>query len=467
MKKFDNVRIRMYKQGLGDCFLVSFMEKKSSQFNIMIDFGVLLGTEDAQKEMGKVAQDIKDTANNEIDILVVTHEHWDHISGFSQAKDIVDKLKIKQIWMSWIEDSNNELARQILEKQNKKLETIKLAYDNLSKINNTNLKPSQKQGFNNYLRAYSSFFSIYGLNEFGIAAAPSTHEIFEGLKNRQNTRTLYLEPGKKAIEPEEIEGVRIYILGPPTSEKDLKRMNPSKNQSEVYTDFAASSSGDNLSVALINFGHELEEDPYKPFSSNQGIPLNEANLRNIYPNYYDPANEWQKIEYDWLFSAGNLAIQVDNGINNTSLVIAIELVKSQKVLLFAADAQVGNWLSWFDYEWEINSGVGKEKVTVDDLLKKVVVYKCGHHGSHNATMKAQGLEKMTDTELIALIPVSQKMATKKGWKMPFKPLLEALNKQTNNKVIVADEPYPQNIKFDGKPDKEYQTDLYYDVYLKN
>ena len=30
----------------------------------------------------------------------------------------------------------------------------------------------------------------------------------------------------------------------------------------------------------------------------------------------------------------------------------IELLKSGKVLLFAADAQTGNWLSWADVKWQ-------------------------------------------------------------------------------------------------------------------
>jgi hypothetical protein len=44
--------------------------------------------------------------------------------------------------------------------------------------------------------------------------------------------------------------------------------------------------------------------------------------------------------------AGRLALQLDSDTNNTSLVLAFELGKSGRVLLFPGDAQVGNWLSW-------------------------------------------------------------------------------------------------------------------------
>ena len=41
-----------------------------------------------------------------------------------------------------------------------------------------------------------------------------------------------------------------------------------------------------------------------------------------------------------------LALKLNTGINNTSLVLAFELPASKKVLFFAADAQRGNWISW-------------------------------------------------------------------------------------------------------------------------
>ena len=51
--------------------------------------------------------------------------------------------------------------------------------------------------------------------------------------------------------------------------------------------------------------------------------------------------------------AGRLALQLDSDTNNTSLVLAIELIASGRVLLFPGDAQVGNWLSWHEgIEWK-------------------------------------------------------------------------------------------------------------------
>ena len=70
---------------------------------------------------------------------------------------------------------------------------------------------------------------------------------------------------------------------------------------------------------------------------------------------------WRRIDTDWLNQAGTLALYLDSLTNNSSLALAIELVDSGKVLLFAADAQTGNWLSWQEITWR------DPTVSTDDL----------------------------------------------------------------------------------------------------
>ncbi len=48
------VRIRMYRQGLGDCFLLTFF-KGAVVKHVLIDCGVLQGTPDGVETMQKVA----------------------------------------------------------------------------------------------------------------------------------------------------------------------------------------------------------------------------------------------------------------------------------------------------------------------------------------------------------------------------------------------------------------------------
>src|SRR5207253_665387 len=95
---------------------------------------------------------------------------------------------------------------------------------------------------------------------------------------------------------------------------------------------------------------------------------------------------------------GQLALKLDNDTNNTSLVFAIELVQTRDVLLFAADAQVGNWQSWENVAFSLPST--REQLPAHALLKRAVFYKVGHHGSHNATLKRGGLDLMERDDVL-------------------------------------------------------------------
>jgi hypothetical protein len=144
---------------------------------------------------------------------------------------------------------------------------------------------------------------------------------------------------------------------------------------------------------------------------------------------------WRRIEDDWLGGAGRLALQLDSDTNNTSLALAFELVESGRVLLFPGDAQVGNWLSWDPLTWTLTSGGESRTVSSHDLLASTVLYKVGHHGSHNATPREKGLELMTHRELVAMIPVNRQTARKMGWNMPFPTLFRRLDAKTRGRIL--------------------------------
>ncbi len=84
----------MYRQGLGDCFLIALprTDGVDRPFHVMIDCGVILGTSDPGPIMTEVVENIIATTGGEIDLLLATHEHWDHLSGFIQAQEAFDRL---------------------------------------------------------------------------------------------------------------------------------------------------------------------------------------------------------------------------------------------------------------------------------------------------------------------------------------------------------------------------------------
>jgi hypothetical protein len=109
-------------------------------------------------------------------------------------------------------------------------------------------------------------------------------------------------------------------------------------------------------------------------------------------------------------------------------------------MIFPGDAQIGNWLSWDDVAFKDEAGK-KLDVTAADLLRRAVFYKVGHHGSHNATRKAGGLEAMVSGNLVAMIPTDEAFALKQKphkWLMPFRELNEALRSFTHERILRAD-----------------------------
>src|SRR5262249_50679046 len=75
--------------------------------------GVIVGPRDGVAKMQEVVNDIIATTKGHIDLLLATHEHWDHLSGFVQAKDLFGKLKIDKVWLAWTEDPADELANTL------------------------------------------------------------------------------------------------------------------------------------------------------------------------------------------------------------------------------------------------------------------------------------------------------------------------------------------------------------------
>jgi hypothetical protein len=87
-------------------------------------------------------------------------------------------------------------------------------------------------------------------------------------------------------------------------------------------------------------------------------------------------------------------------------------------------------VKWPDY-------AGRE-VSGPDLLRRTIIYKVGHHASHNATLMQGGLETMTRLRL-AMVPTDLEMAKKVGWgTLPWPNLLTRLATLTEDRVLRSD-----------------------------
>ena len=75
------VTVRHYCQGIGDCHLLKFAKDDGSDFWMLIDCGVHSSVSGGSKKIAEIVEDIA-SVTGRLDVLVVTHEHWDHVSCF-------------------------------------------------------------------------------------------------------------------------------------------------------------------------------------------------------------------------------------------------------------------------------------------------------------------------------------------------------------------------------------------------
>lgn len=439
--------VRMYCTGLGDCFLLGFRAEDGKTSYVLIDCGVWKGAPEASSWMRRIMEHIRaEVGERGLDLLVATHQHWDHLSGFGQAREIFEQIPVREVWLPWTENPEDGTAMKLAEER-------RLAFAAAATAA-SRLRLAYGGGKGNPVEDLEALlqFSGYdlGMTPGLLGARLGTEDLLDIVRGRVE-RPKYIRP---ALEPLALKGVpdlRVFALGPPTDLKLLGRDDPSTvpGKSEVYwapgvplNEAAALYAAAGRSTAEETVLERERRELVCPFDRWQRRPQAEAAAHpdhgEFFRGFYLDAPSWRQIETDWLDAAAQLALNLDDHINNTSLVLAFELGKGGPVLLFPGDAQVGNWLSW----QELPAGGG---VTAQELLSRTVLYKVGHHASHNATLKDKGLKMMTETRrLVAMIPVDEKEAhkpkgkNKDGWAMPYDKLLADLNVRTEGRVARAD-----------------------------
>lgn len=556
----SGVTVRMYRTGLGDCFLLCFPRADASAerdaFFILIDCGVFASASSGPKGTAgegmtagawirEIAKDIAIATRGHIDIVMITHEHWDHVSGFhaEQARAEFGAIAVGAKWMPWTEDMSNDLARKLKQEGGAAAMALCKAAEELER------RGMAGRGSGGLVHKVLGFFGVDAASALGAGAASAFGAGKYSVKSGDamkwvqqewspKAKTTYLHPGDGPVELPGTKDARIYVLGPPEDERVIKVLDRAGASYRMGMEFGAASAcflafgvvpeadgrvPTQADIAearrmSIPFGemHQLEVNPtdLEPLHAAQQAhrearaavekareaargkresaeralkaaeksvkaaaaalqaaeaheaaryPLAEIRAaRQEYRDLYLGAPEWRRIGEDWAEPAGAFALQLDSKTNNTSLAFALEVGPpgKGKVLLFPGDAQIGNWLSWFGpvkvqgadepvgkvLSWT----VGGRTITAEDLLRRTVLYKVGHHGSHNATLrtrdgKPSGLQFMGgaegDKSLVALIPVDEYVARNKAGygDMPLPNIVGDLLTRTEGRVARNDE----------------------------
>lgn len=476
----NGATVRMYRTGHGDCFLLAFAGKTKPVY-MLIDCGYKPGSSQFIKtKIADITKNIREATGGHLDVAIITHEHQDHVNGITETH--FKGITIGETWLAWTENPDDDLADSLRKAFKDKLLGLLAARNRLA----VEGSPDQLKRVDEFLEFELGWDSETGNTpaaEELLAAASDPRQSMNKksmnlFKDRPGKPPKYIYPHKEILTIPGAKDVRIFALGPPHDTSKIKDLDPQGEESFQSVALAATSPGNYFLSAL-----DVEKLALNlPFSKQYSVPLDQAATSTEFGEFFAkhygqpdlpvswilegngvprtaevPNNpDWRRINQEWLYPAEQLAIDISDYTNNSSLVLAFELGKGGKVLLFAADAQRGNWVSWSEKDWKD----GDSTVTARDLLARTVLYKVGHHGSHNATLDGladsehPSLGWMAQGELghefTAMITAVRAWAeTQKDWDHPLKAIKDALMKKASGRVFQTDTDFDKMNMPDG------------------
>ncbi|MDP9343477.1 MAG: hypothetical protein M3Q23_15575 [Actinomycetota bacterium] len=393
----SRISVRMHRVGFGDCFLLTFtypdaLDDNRSERHVLIDFGsTSLPT--GWKDLTKVAAEINARTGGQIDAVVVTHRHRDHLSAFA-VPDIVNMLQATQpprlVVRSWTEDPDAD-----------------------ANFTGGNGAPgADSLAFAKSLRSASEFADAMAGS---IAARPGRSRLLGDLHQvaltqlansdavgqlatwSANGKGEYLRYGMTTSLESLLPGVRVKVLGPPTIEQHAdvasERSSDPAEFWMLYRQVVGS-----IPAATVSALAQAARDDRLQSGGGDDVASTIGDLGPV---------RWltSHLDRQQIGSFLRIVRVMDDALNNTSVILAFEVdgPGGTKRLLFPGDAQIENW----EYALKI-----VDVAENTDLLRQVDLYKVGHHGSRNATPRS--LFGLWTEDATAGRPMTAMMSTKSG-----------------------------------------------------
>ncbi|MDY7527857.1 hypothetical protein [Cryobacterium sp. 10C2] len=400
------VAVRMYNVGFGDCFLVT-ITRGLQVWRMLVDCGV---HSQGRATINGVTRDISDVVHTVIadltavaaagspphlDVVVATHHHQDHISGF--AVDEWTSVDVGQVLVPFVEDTSDPAAQAL---RNSLVSTATQIHGFIEAKAQTN---------SGDLPAPLALASALAANSMGNAKATDRLLSRNGTQFKNTPPVMFVpsrDPAKNVIAVP-IEGVSIHLLGPSRDPKQLALMDPPVSAQWLQLDPDQHPDDDDETPTIFDPIYVVADEDVQSIPSE--LRDARASLRLTQLGTDDDA----------LLDA---AAVLERSVNNTSVYFVLDVSGTR--LLFVGDSQEGAW------EHVLDDPVSKA------LGSSVAFYKIGHHGSHNATPKPF-VESVLGQGAYAMLP----WGLVKQWEntIPKAELLTALA-QLNTHVVRADAP---------------------------
>ncbi|MBA2717938.1 MAG: hypothetical protein H0U52_01670 [Chloroflexi bacterium] len=451
------LRVRMYQVGFGDCFLLTFeyaapLADGRAVRHMLIDFGTtsLPGWD----SLATPARWIKQHTAGEIDVVVVSHRHRDHLSAFGQKSLMNGFFAVgypRLVVRSWTEDPDLD-SNAVGPASRLLLRTIGAAQRfSAALAGQMGLPPA---------RSLAADVRQVADDQLSDPAA------VVALAGWARGRGRYLFYGVRSGIESFIPGLRVKVLGPPTVEQHPEVAKQRSRDPEEFWMFYRNLV-EKLPAAAVDEAERADAVPdaslaESPDAGDDRLPP-ALDAPSPARAFGDPGPvRWltDRMSRQQLGSLLRIAHLLDDVLNNTSLILLFELDTGAGPirLLFPGDAQIENW----DYALK----VARAKVPNRRLLRSVDLYKVGHHGSRNATPRT--LYNLWTEPVSINRPLVALMSTKPGvhgkteaTRVPRRTLVAALDTRTREHLfstegITAAEPFVELVA-DLNQGRAFQT----------
>jgi len=427
-----NIRIRMYRIGFGDFFLLT-VPGKSGPAHILIDCGVHaanIGTiDDCIKNM-------KEETNDRLALVILTHYHADHMSGFASNYDDFAQFEVGAVWITNRLDPHNSGASKFMAQLNSVAQQLKMQL----------AARADSAGE----EAHHKVENALGVSANGGSNAKALKLLQSGFKNKPPV--YYYQGGDTPTLPDELEGmITAEILGP--SPKDSGgEFAASDNKTEQYL-AALGDSGVPEATEIEPFDRRkwlatASDYPASTFNEfDTGLIGRRAKAKGGGASKLERA--LKAMQPDALAAAAD---KLDGTLNNQSLVVLFTC--NGKKLLFVGDAQWGNWAYWL-YGKAVTGADPGITDRAKEILGSIDFYKVGHHGSTNATPIPAVGAMNEDCAAMCSTATGAYGSPAKKTEVPRTALMDALEKRTGNRLVRSD----WVAAGDAKPDEQAREEL--------
>jgi beta-lactamase superfamily II metal-dependent hydrolase len=366
------IRVRMYRVGFGDFFLVTCQPKPNEYVHFIIDCGVFKGTSQTG-DIGSIALAVANMAavtKGQIALIMCTHRHADHIAGFARCSQTFSKFDVQAVWMSIWESQ----YPQALKFQADLAETASKLQAHFASLG---AAASDDQ---NTARKFME-------NAAGETGAGSNANALKLLKGFKSAPPSYYQGGQNPALPPAFQQAAIgaEILGPPpiADVQLMKLMDLQKGVGQYLASPAALDAKTDAPFGKIwevDVGRFYRPEAFEEWCAVRGTPDP--------PSQKAAAKARQQMQKALKEAQPDAALvaaaALNSFLNNQSLVVLFTF--KGKNLLFVGDAQAGNWEHWiFGTDDPDKKASGTICEDAEKILTTLDFYKVGHHGSGNAT----------------------------------------------------------------------------------